>query len=119
METNTVKSTQAVPVSLTERAAAEVKIIMSNKNIGSEYALRLGVKGGGCSGMSYLLGFDTQKETDERYEINGVPVLVDKRHSMYILGMEVDFEDGLNARGFVFNNPQASSTCGCGSSFSA
>ena len=69
--------------------------------------------------MSYLLGFDTQKETDERYEINGVPVLVDKRHSMYILGMEVDFEDGLNARGFVFNNPQASSTCGCGSSFSA
>jgi iron-sulfur cluster assembly protein len=119
METNTVQSTQTVPVALTERAAAEVKSIMTNKNIGPEYALRLGVKGGGCSGMSYLLGFDTRKETDEQFEINGVPVLVDKRHSMYILGMEVDFEDGLNARGFVFNNPQASSTCGCGSSFSA
>lgn len=69
--------------------------------------------------MSYMLGFDTFKDTDEKFEIEGVPVLVDKRHSMYILGMEVDFEDGLNARGFVFNNPQAKSTCGCGSSFSA
>jgi len=119
METNTSKATQISPVTLTERASAEVKTIMEAKNIGSEYALRLGVKGGGCSGMSYLLGFDTQKETDELYEISGVQVLVDKRHSMYIYGMEVDFEDGLNARGFVFNNPQAKSTCGCGTSFSS
>lgn len=119
METGIENQTRTAPVGLTARAAEEVKTIMSGKNIGSEYALRLGVKGGGCSGMSYLLGFDTQKETDELFEINGVPVLVDKRHAMYIHGMEVDFEDGLNARGFVFNNPQAKSTCGCGSSFSA
>lgn len=115
METKTTLQ----PVGLTPRAAAEVKSIMAGKGIGPEYCLRLGVKGGGCSGMSYVLGFDTKKETDEQYEIEGVPVLVDKRHSMYIMGMEVDFQDGLNARGFVFNNPQAKSTCGCGSSFSA
>lgn len=111
--------TNTAPVGLTARAATEVKKIMSGKEIGPEYNLRLGVKGGGCSGMSYVLGFDTQKETDELFEIEGVKVLVDKRHSMYIMGMEVDFEDGLNARGFVFNNPTAKSTCGCGSSFSA
>jgi iron-sulfur cluster assembly protein len=110
---------KTAPVQLTDRAAIEVKKIREEKNMAPDYALRLGVKGGGCSGMSYLLGFDQQKDTDELYEISGVSVLVDKRHAMYILGMEVDFEEGLNARGFVFNNPQAKSTCGCGSSFSS
>ena len=117
METATINKT--APISLTPRAIEEVKIIMKDKNVPAEYGLRIGVQGGGCSGMSYLLGFDKKKDNDETYNINGVEVIMDKKHGMYVMGMEVDFQDGLNARGFVFNNPQAKSTCGCGSSFSA
>ena len=117
METTTI--TRTAPINLTERALAEVKIIMQDKSVPAEYGLRIGVQGGGCSGMSYLLGFDKKKETDEVYELDGVQLIMDKKHGMYVMGMEVDFQDGLNARGFVFNNPQAKSTCGCGSSFSA
>ena len=80
--------------------------------------LRLGVKGGGCSGMSYILGFDKKEADDETFEIDGIPVLMKNAHGLYLYGMEVDYSDGLNARGFVFNNPNASKTCGCGSSFS-
>lgn len=79
--------------------------------------LRIGVKGGGCSGMSYLLGFDAMEEDDELHDIEGIAVLVKKPHGIYLFGMQVDYQNGLNARGFVFNNPNASSTCGCGSSF--
>ena len=79
--------------------------------------LRLGVKGGGCSGLSYLLGFDKKEADDETFEIEGIPVLMKNAHGIYLFGMEVDYSDGLNARGFVFNNPNASTTCGCGSSF--
>jgi len=117
METETIKRT--APISLTPKAIAEVKIIMKDKNVPADYGLRIGVQGGGCSGMSYLLGFDKQKENDETYELDGVQLIMDKKHGMYVMGMEVDFQDGLNARGFTFNNPQAKSTCGCGSSFSA
>lgn len=115
METTIKKA----PIALTERAIAEVKIIMKDKNVPEDYGLRIGVQGGGCSGMSYLLGFDKKKEADEQYEVDGLPLIMDKKHAMYVMGMEVDFQDGLNARGFVFNNPQAKSTCGCGTSFSA
>jgi iron-sulfur cluster assembly protein len=111
--------TKTAPITLTERALAEVKNILQEKNVPAEYGLRVGVQGGGCSGMSYLLGFDKPKETDEIFQLEGVNLIMDKKHAMYVLGMQVDFQDGLNARGFVFNNPQASSTCGCGSSFSA
>ena len=69
--------------------------------------------------MSYLLGFDKAKCANETYELDGLKLMMDRKHAMYVLGMEVDFQDGLNARGFVFNNPQAKSSCGCGSSFSA
>ena len=117
METETIKRT--APISLTPKAIAEVKIIMQDKNVPADYGLRIGVQGGGCSGMSYLLGFDRKKENDETYELDGVELIMDKKHGMYVMGMEVDFQDGLNARGFTFNNPQAKSTCGCGSSFSA
>ena len=79
--------------------------------------LRIGVKGGGCSGMSYLLGFDAMEEDDELHDIEGIAVLVKKPHGIYLFAMQVDYQNGLNARGFVFNNPNASSTCGCGSSF--
>lgn len=117
METATLNKT--APITLTTRALEEVKTIMKDKNVPAEYGLRIGVQGGGCSGMSYLLGFDKKKDNDEIYIIDGVEVIMDKKHGMYVMGMEVDFQDGLNARGFIFNNPQAKSTCGCGSSFSA
>lgn len=117
METTTLN--KIAPISLTERALAEVKIIMQDKNVPAEYGLRVGVQGGGCSGMSYLLGFDKKKDSDEVYELDGVQLIMDKKHGMYVMGMQVDFQDGLNARGFTFSNPQAKSTCGCGTSFSA
>ena len=107
------------PITLTDRAVVEVKNIIQEKNVPADYGLRIGVQGGGCSGMSYLLGFDKAKDADETYDLDGLRLIMDKKHAMYVLGMEVDFQDGLNARGFVFNNPQAKSTCGCGSSFSA
>ena len=116
METKNIKQ---APISITERALAEVKTIMKDKNVPEGYGLRIGVQGGGCSGMSYLLGFDKPKDADETFELEGVTLIMDKKHGMYVMGMEVDFQDGLNARGFTFNNPQAKSTCGCGSSFSA
>ena len=112
-------SSKKAPINITEKALAEVKTIMKDKNVPADYGLRIGVQGGGCSGMSYLLGFDKAKEADETFELDGVTLIMDKKHGMYVMGMEVDFQDGLNARGFTFNNPQAKSTCGCGSSFSA
>ncbi|UOQ76209.1 iron-sulfur cluster assembly accessory protein [Hymenobacter sp. 5516J-16] len=115
----TAVSTKLAPISLTPRALEEVRNILIEKNVPAEYGLRVGVQGGGCSGMSYLLGFDKAKDQDETFDLDGVLLIMDKKHAMYVLGMEVDFQDGLNARGFVFNNPQAKSTCGCGSSFSS
>jgi iron-sulfur cluster assembly accessory protein len=107
----------STPVKLTASAVAEVKRLMSEPGFEQGHCLRLGVKGGGCSGMSYVLGFDKKEEGDETFEIEGITVLMNNAHGLYLYGMEVDFSDGLNARGFVFNNPNATSTCGCGSSF--
>ncbi|MCD6063251.1 MAG: iron-sulfur cluster assembly accessory protein [Flavipsychrobacter sp.] len=105
------------PVTLTENALAEVKRLRTEPGFDSTQYLRVGVKGGGCSGLSYLLGFDAKEEDDEIYDIDGVAVVMKKAHGIYLQGMQVDFQDGLNARGFVFKNPNASSTCGCGTSF--
>ncbi|MBS1772353.1 MAG: iron-sulfur cluster assembly accessory protein [Bacteroidetes bacterium] len=107
------------PVSLTEGAVNEVKRLMSQPDFdtNSGQYLRVGVKGGGCSGMSYILGFDNKEADDTEYNIEGIPVVMKNAHGIYLFGMTVDFQDGLNARGFVFKNPNASSTCGCGSSF--
>ncbi len=106
------------PISLTANAVNEVKRLMNATDFDKETLLRIGVKGGGCSGMSYMLGFDKKESDDEVYDIDGIQVLMKKAHSIYLFGMQVNFEDGLNARGFVFQNPNASSTCGCGQSFS-
>jgi len=114
---STVVETVA-PVSLTEGAKKEVKKLMSQQELGLDFGLRLGVEGGGCSGMNYVLGFDQEKEGDSEYDIDGIRVFMHKAHGLYLAGMQVDFQDGLNARGFVFNNPNAASTCGCGTSFS-
>lgn len=114
---STTVETEA-PVTLTEGAKKEVKKLISQQELGNEFGLRLGVEGGGCAGMNYVLGFDQQKEGDNEYEIDGIRVFMHKAHGLYLVGMEVDFQQGLNARGFVFNNPNASNTCGCGTSFS-
>ncbi len=90
------------PVGLTERAALEVRKIMETKNIPEGYGLRLGIKGGGCGGVSLIIGFDKQKPTDLSYHVSGIPVYVDKKHTMYLIGKEVDFYDGADARGFMF-----------------
>ncbi|TAE52459.1 MAG: iron-sulfur cluster assembly accessory protein [Bacteroidetes bacterium] len=105
-------------VILTESAARELKAIRDRDQVSSDKKLRVGVKGGGCSGMSYILDFDQKGDFDDELEINGLQVLVDRRHALYIMGMEVDFQSGLNDRGFVFINPNAKTTCGCGTSFS-
>ncbi|NQV76045.1 MAG: iron-sulfur cluster assembly accessory protein [Bacteroidetes bacterium] len=106
------------PVTLTDGAKKEIKKLIQQQELGSDYGLRLGVEGGGCAGMNYILGFDQKKEGDQEYSIDEIPVFMHKAHGLYLAGMEVDFKDGLNARGFTFSNPNASSTCGCGTSFS-
>lgn len=94
-----------VPVKITEKAESEIKIIMATKNIPADYHLRVGVKGGGCGGMSYALGFDKPKSEDQQFEISGIPILIEKRHLMFLMGMQIDFFEGDEARGFTFINP--------------
>ncbi len=107
----------SAPVKLSPNAIAELKRLMDEPGFDATQQLRIGVKGGGCSGLSYVLGFDKPEADDEVYEIEGIPVVMKNAHGIYLFGMEVDYSDGLNARGFVFKNPNASSSCGCGSSF--
>ena len=103
---------------ITPRAAQEVRKIKSDNSIPETHALRLGVKGGGCSGMSYVLAFDEKpREGDKIFEIEGLTVYIDPKSLFYLSGTTLEFNDGLNGRGFVFNNPQATKTCGCGHSF--
>lgn len=109
--------TTAIPVSLTGSAREEIRRLMKVEGFDTNQALRIGVKGGGCSGMTYVLGFDAPTEKDERFEIDGIPVIMERSHGIYLAGMEVDWQGGLNSRGFTFNNPNASKTCGCGTSF--
>lgn len=114
-----VKTSTITPISLTEGAVKQLKRIAEEQNVPKDHGLRVGVKGGGCSGFSYILGFDVQKENDDTFEINGMKVLMQKSHAIYLLGIEIDWMDGLQNRGFTFNNPNATDTCGCGTSFSA
>ena len=107
------------PVKLTDGAVKQLKTILSANEIPESHGLRIGVKGGGCSGFTYILGFDVKKDNDQEFISNGVKVFMEKSHGIYLLGMEVDFQDGLSNRGFSFNNPNATDSCGCGTSFSA
>ena len=105
-------------ITLTPKAVAEVGRLMATGNIPDRHGLRLSVKGGGCSGLSYVLGFDENPgDADKIMEAGGLRVFVDPKSLFYISGTVLDFSDGLNGKGFVFNNPQAQRTCGCGSSF--
>ena len=104
---------------LTQKAKIRIFELMEEGEITPEtHFLRVGVKGGGCSGLSYELGFDNlEQEGDNLVEIDGVKVAVDKKSFLYLFGTELDFTDGLNGKGFQFINPNASRTCGCGESF--
>jgi iron-sulfur cluster assembly protein len=113
------QTTTNTPIQFSDSAAKELRKIMQTKKIPDGYGLRVGVRGGGCSGMSYVLGFDKEREHDSHFEIDGISVYMDKRHGLYLMGTTIDYHDGLNARGFTFDNPNASETCGCGSSFAA
>lgn len=105
---------------LTDKAVSEIKRIQEKDQSTSGAMIRVKVIGGGCSGMSYQLGFDHQVEShDKVFEKDGVKVICDPKSLLYLSGTELDFSDGLNGTGFVFNNPNAKRTCGCGSSFSA
>lgn len=116
---NTDSTTATAPVTLTAGAVNELKKLVDQQEISADFGLRVGVEGGGCSGMSYILGFDQKKDGDTEYMVSGIRLFMNKAHGMYLAGMEIDFKNGLDARGFTFNNPNAESTCGCGSSFSA
>ena len=103
---------------ITTKAITEVKKIKASNTIADDFGLRLGVKGGGCSGMSYTLGFDaSSRESDLILDAEGVRVFIDAKSMFYLMGMTLDFSDGLMGKGFTFNNPNATMTCGCGSSF--
>jgi len=105
-------------VSLSESAAKEVKKIIADQNLPEDTVLRVGVQGGGCSGFAYSLNFDTAvSERDRIADFFGVKLAVDKKFDPYLDGTVVDFYDGLEKRGFVFNNPNVVKSCGCGSSF--
>jgi iron-sulfur cluster assembly accessory protein len=114
---NKMETTIAVPINFTTNAIAEVKRLINEDGFDASQKLRVGVKGGGCSGMTYVLGFDMQQLDDEVYEADGLEFIMNKSHGLYLMGMQVDWQDGLNSRGFTFTNPNASKTCGCGTSF--
>ena len=111
-----------MPINLSETAATEIKKIIKEQSLPEgETKLRVGVKGGGCSGFSYMLDLTEEPaaEMDEQLESHGVTILCDMKSYLYLNGVEIDFKDEVMGKGFVFKNPNATSTCGCGSSFNA
>ncbi|HNR07212.1 MAG TPA: iron-sulfur cluster assembly accessory protein [Saprospiraceae bacterium] len=111
--------TETLPLTLSDSAVGQLKRIREEQQIPEDLGLRVGVKGGGCSGFSYVLGFDQGQEDDMRFSTQGLEILMNKAHALYLIGIQIDWVDGLNNRGFTFTNPNAKSTCGCGTSFSA
>lgn len=104
---------------MSENAKQHALDLMKQDNRPEGTFIRVGVEGGGCSGLSYKLEFDNiSKEGDQVFEDKGIKIAVDKKSFLYLIGMELDYTGGLNGKGFIFNNPNASRTCGCGESFS-
>ena len=112
-----METTVESPLRFSEQAVQEIVRLMNEPGFNKNNFLRIGVKGGGCSGLSYILGFDEKKESDQVFETEGLSYIMNPAHGLYLSGMQIHWEDGLNARGFSFNNPNASKTCGCGTSF--
>ena len=110
-----METTTSNPVTFTASAINELKKVIAADN--SSRYLRVGAKGGGCSGLSYVLEMDERRENDELFEVDGIQCIMDKNHELYLFGMEINWDNGLNNRGFTFTNPNASKTCGCGTSF--
>ena len=107
------------PITISPTALAQLNNIRKDQAIPARYGLRVGVKGGGCSGFSYILGFDEVKDDDKTFILGELTIIMNQAHGLYLLGMEIDWVEGLNNRGFSFNNPNATDTCGCGTSFNA
>ena len=106
-------------ITVSERAANQVNTLMTTEGLDKDYFIRVSVVGGGCSGLSYKMDFDNEsQENDQVFESNGYKVVCDMKSFLYLCGTELDFTDGLNGKGFQFNNPNANRTCGCGESFS-
>ena len=118
MSTSTEKKA-ILPIQISEAALKQLHRIKTEQDLSDGHGLRVGVKGGGCSGFSYVLGFDLPTDGDDRFELDGLTVFLQKAHAMYLMGMEIGWVEGLNNRGFTFTNPNATDTCGCGTSFSA
>ena len=110
-----METTTLIPVQFTAGAIQELKRLRDTEQ--NKPFLRVGVKGGGCSGMTYVLEYDDKQDTDMEFLVEGIAVVMNPGHELYLHGMTVEFEGGLNSRGFTFKNPNASSTCGCGTSF--
>jgi iron-sulfur cluster assembly protein len=105
-------------IQFTEKAAKKISALRAEESKGQEAFLRVEVKKGGCSGLSYKMDFDeTIKDTDKVFECFGEKVVADRESYLYVVGMTLDYEGGLNGKGFIFSNPNASKTCGCGTSF--
>lgn len=120
MSTETPTATQTTGVFLSETAAREIRTIIEREELEiGKIRLRVGIKGGGCSGFSYLLDLtEAQKEHDELFEQHGIKIVCDPKSLLYLNGTTIDFRDELSGRGFIFQNPNATTSCGCGSSFS-
>jgi iron-sulfur cluster assembly protein len=113
----TMEATTTLPVTFTEGALNEIKNLMAAPDFDATQQLRIGVKGGGCSGMTYVLAFDYKEDGDDMFVIDGINCIMNKAHSIYLTNMTIDWQNGLNNRGFSFINPNAATTCGCGTSF--
>ena len=106
-------------ITVSDKAKVKIERLMHDSELNDTFRLRASVAGGGCSGLSYKLDFDDEvKPMDQEFEDKGVRVVVDMKSFLYLAGTELDFSDGLNGKGFYFDNPNASRTCGCGESFS-
>jgi iron-sulfur cluster assembly protein len=120
-ETQSPQAVEASSLTLTVAAAGAIRKIITEQGLPEHTRLRVGVKGAGCSGFSYVLDLTEEPPTehDEELECNGVKMVVDQKSLLYLAGVEIDYKDEVMRQGFTFNNPNATSTCGCGSSFSA
>jgi iron-sulfur cluster assembly protein len=112
------KKGKNIMITVSETAKTQLAQLMTDSGFAIDSYLRVGVEGGGCSGLSYKMDFDTEmRDGDQLFEDKGVKILVDKKSFLYLVGTELEYSGGLNGKGFAFNNPNATRTCGCGESF--